>query len=150
MRRLLPLTLLAALAAAGGCLSVKTENEIKPIHITMDVNLKVDKELDRDFANESAPHSKGDFAAVKAMLERQAAGMGADGFFVAREGATDDDRILIAETNARRTKRYAEIARSSGVTSAAVGKRSAKKFTERLTDGCGVWYQGEDGGWRRK
>ncbi len=31
--------------AAGGCLSIKTEHEIKPIHITMDVNLKVQKEL---------------------------------------------------------------------------------------------------------
>jgi len=35
---------------AGGCLSVKTEHEIKPIHITMDVNLKVQKELE-DFLN---------------------------------------------------------------------------------------------------
>ena len=30
----------------GGCLSVKTQHEIKPIHITMDVNLKVQKELE--------------------------------------------------------------------------------------------------------
>ena len=30
----------------SGCLSVKTEHEIKPIHITMDVNLKVQKELE--------------------------------------------------------------------------------------------------------
>jgi len=35
---------------AGGCLSVKTQHEIKPIHITMDVNLKVQKELE-DFLN---------------------------------------------------------------------------------------------------
>jgi hypothetical protein len=34
----------------GGCLSIKTEHEIKPIHITMDVNLKVQKELE-DFLN---------------------------------------------------------------------------------------------------
>ncbi|MDD2456602.1 MAG: hypothetical protein PHG96_04325 [Kiritimatiellae bacterium] len=34
----------------AGCLSVKTEHEIKPIHITMDVNLKVQKELE-DFLN---------------------------------------------------------------------------------------------------
>jgi len=44
--------LLSATAAslAGGCLSIKTEHEIKPIHITMDVNLKVQKELE-DFLN---------------------------------------------------------------------------------------------------
>jgi hypothetical protein len=34
----------------SGCISVKTEHEIKPIHITMDVNLKVQKELE-DFLN---------------------------------------------------------------------------------------------------
>jgi hypothetical protein len=37
-------------SVAGGCLSIKTEHEIKPIHITMDVNLKVQKELE-DFLN---------------------------------------------------------------------------------------------------
>jgi len=35
---------------AGGCLSIKTKHEVKPIHITLDVNLKVQKELD-DFLN---------------------------------------------------------------------------------------------------
>ena len=34
----------------NGCLSVKTEHEIKPIHITMDINLKVQKDLE-DFLN---------------------------------------------------------------------------------------------------
>ena len=34
----------------AGCISVKTEHEIKPIHITMDVNLKVQKQLE-DFLN---------------------------------------------------------------------------------------------------
>jgi len=44
--------LLPALASSvvSGCLSIKTEHEIKPIHITMDVNLKVQKELE-DFLN---------------------------------------------------------------------------------------------------
>ncbi len=49
MRRAVVVWILMALAA-GGCLSVKTEHEIKPIHITMDVNLKVQKELE-DFLN---------------------------------------------------------------------------------------------------
>ena len=34
----------------SGCISVKTEHEIKPIQITMDINLKVQKELE-DFLN---------------------------------------------------------------------------------------------------
>jgi len=37
-------------SVVGGCLSIKTEHEIKPIHITLDVNLKVQKELE-DFLN---------------------------------------------------------------------------------------------------
>jgi hypothetical protein len=44
------LLLVSVATLAGGCLSVKTEHEIKPIHITMDVNLKVQKELE-DFLN---------------------------------------------------------------------------------------------------
>lgn len=37
----------------GGCLSVKTQHEVKPIHITMDVNLnvKVDKALNDFFGD---------------------------------------------------------------------------------------------------
>lgn len=48
VRRNVLAALLAVSAASvvGGCLSIKTEHEIKPIHITMDVNLKVQKELE--------------------------------------------------------------------------------------------------------
>ena len=65
----------AALLAACGCIQVKTESEIKPIHITMDVNLKVDKELDRAFADENAQKPKGDYKAVKEIVDRKAAGV---------------------------------------------------------------------------
>ena len=41
---LLPFVMAASVV--GGCLSIKTEHEIKPIHITMDVNLKVQKDLE--------------------------------------------------------------------------------------------------------
>lgn len=52
MRRLvLALLVLTSVGSvAGGCLSIKTEHEVKPIHITMDVNLKVQRELE-DFLN---------------------------------------------------------------------------------------------------
>ena len=45
---LAPLAVAAALLATG-CLH--TSHEIKPIHITLDVNLKVDKELDDFFGD---------------------------------------------------------------------------------------------------
>lgn len=44
------LCLTGAILMGAGCLSIKTEHEIKPIQITMDVNLKVQKELE-EFLN---------------------------------------------------------------------------------------------------
>ena len=42
----------AMVVALAGCLSVKTEPiEVKPIHITVDVNVKVDKALDDFFGD---------------------------------------------------------------------------------------------------
>ena len=140
----------AALVSATGCLSVKTESEIKPIHITMDVNLKVDKELDKAFADENIAKPKGDFKEVKALLDRKVAGITSIAMLEARSGATDDDKILIAESNARKLKRFNEIAKSSGVSLVAVQKRSAKKFAEKIPAGSGIWIQAEDGSWSQR
>lgn len=48
-----PLILAAALPLLlGGCLSVRTEPiEVKPIHITVDVNVKVERALDDFFGD---------------------------------------------------------------------------------------------------
>jgi len=35
----------------SGCVSVKTEHKIEPIHITMDINVKVDRALDDFFGD---------------------------------------------------------------------------------------------------
>lgn len=52
MKRFLLLCSLAPALLLGGCLSLKTEPiEVKPIHITVDVNVKVDRALD-DFFGE--------------------------------------------------------------------------------------------------
>ena len=51
-RHLLLLPLAAILLNSSGCLSVKTQPlEVKPIHITVDVNVKVDKALDDFFGD---------------------------------------------------------------------------------------------------
>jgi len=147
--RIVAFASVAALSAAG-CISVKTENEIKPIHITMDVNLKVDKEIDKAFADENMSRPKGRFKEVKDMLDRKVAGMNNKALLEAREGATDDDKILIAESNARRTKRFEEVAKASGVAIESVQKRSLKKFDEAVPAGSGVWIQDADGTWRQK
>jgi hypothetical protein len=52
MNRRLFLPLAALPLFLGGCLSVKTEPiEVKPIHITVDVNVKVEKALDDFFGD---------------------------------------------------------------------------------------------------
>ena len=150
MNKTLTLAALAAALASGACIHVKTESEIKPIHITMDVNLKVDKELDRAFADEGRPQPKGNAAEIKALLDRQVAGVTNRALLTPRDGATDDERITIAETNARHMKHFNEIAQTSGVGVDAVQKRYAAKMRERFAAGSGVWYQEEDGAWKQK
>ena len=140
----------AALLSTAGCFTVKTESEIKPIHITMDVNLKVDKELDKAFADEDMKKPQGDFKEIKALLDRKAAGINSKAMLEARDGATDDDKILIAEANARKLKRFNQIAKDSCVSLEAVQKRSAKKLAEKIPTGSGVWLQAEDGAWSQK
>ena len=139
-----------ALVTAGGCLSGKTESEVKPIHITMDVNLKVDREIDKAFANESMAKPKGDFAPIKEMLDRKVAGVNRLSMLEARSGATDDDKISIAEFNSRKLKRLNELAKESGVSLEAVQKRSARRFAEKVPAGSGVWLQAEDGSWTQR
>ena len=139
----------AALMTAG-CFTVKTESEIKPIHITMDINLKVDKELDKAFADEKAAKPKGKFAEVKGMLDRKVAGVTSRAMLEARPGATDDDKILIAESNGRRLQKFTEISKTSGVGLEAVQKRYARQMRERIPAGSGVWYQDDVGKWRQK
>ena len=140
----------ATLLSAAGCFTVKTESEIKPIHITMDVNLKVDKELDKAFANEDMKKPQGDFKEIKALLDRKVAGINSKAMLEARDGATDDDKILIAEANAKKLKRFNQIAKDSGVALESVQKRSAKKIAEKIPAGSGVWLQAEDGTWSQR
>ena len=149
MKTMPTLAILAAVCAAG-CLNVKTESEIKPIHITMDINLKVDKELDKAFADENLQKPQGNFVAVKEMLDRQAAGISNRAMLEARSKATDADHLLITESNARRMKRFIDIAKTSGTTLEAVQRRHAAKWREKVPAGSGVWYQDDAGTWMQK
>lgn len=47
----LRVSLLLALIAISGCVSVKTEHRVEPIHITMDVNVRLERALDDAFAD---------------------------------------------------------------------------------------------------
>ena len=125
----------AALCIAGGCIQVKTESEIKPIHITMDVNLKVDKDLDKAFADENQQKPKGDFKAIKEMVDRQAAGITNRAMLEERTGATD-------------MKRFRDVAKDNGTTIEAVQKRYTAKMREKIS--AGAWYQDDAGKWQQK
>ena len=137
--------ILAATAAlcAAGCIQLKTESEIKPIHITMDVNLKVDKDLDKAFADENAQAAKGDFRVAKGLLDRKVAGITNLAMLEARPGATDEDKITIADENARRLKRFSEVAKKNGTSIETVQKRHVAKMREKLP--AGIWCQDDSG-----
>lgn len=139
---------ISAVLLAAGCIHVTTESEIKPIHITMDVNLKVDKELDRQFSGERSGQGKGDFKIIKDMLDRRAAGVDNQAMLVARDGATEVDRKFIAEANASRLERFRSIARDNGSTVEAIQKRHVEKMRSKLSSG--VWYQDDSGKWLQK
>ena len=146
------LTIAAAAAAIGtaGCLNVKTESEIKPIHITMDINLNVDNKLDKAFADDTKPKPQGNFAEVKAALDRQALGVTNRAMLEPRDGASDDDKILAAEENMKRLRRFEQIAKESGVPVEAVQKRQAARIREKIPAGSGVWCQDDTGAWLKK
>ena len=148
MKAEIALAATAAICIAGGCIQVKTESEIKPIHITMDVNLKVDKDLDKAFADEDQQKPKGNYKAVKEMVDRKAAGFTTRAMLEERDGATDDDRILIAEENAKRMKRFRDVAKDNGTTIETVQKRYAAKMREKIP--AGAWYQDDAGKWQQK
>lgn len=138
-------------ALCAGCLSVKTESEIKPIHITMDVNLKVDKALDQAFREDNAAakeNAGGTFKAVRDAMDRRAAGVTNRALLEARDGATDDDRVLVAKENARRLELYSDIAKKNGVAIETVQKRRAAKIRDMVP--AGVWIQDESGAWAQK
>ena len=141
--------MLAAAAAlcTAGCIQLKTESEIKPIHITMDVNLKVDKDLDKAFADENAQSPKGDFRVAKGLLDRKVAGLTNLAMLEARPGANDDDKIAIAEENARRLKRFSEVAKKNGTSIETVQRRHAAKMREKLP--ASVWRQDDAGRWQQ-
>jgi len=146
-----PVLMSSTILLAGiGCISVKTENEIKPIHITMDVNLKVDKELEKVYADENKSIHQGHIKEVKDLMDRKVAGLTSKALLEVRSGATDDDKIAIAEANARRLKRFNEITASSGVSLEAIQKRYARKMLEKIPSGSGVWYQDDTGLWKQK
>lgn len=134
--------LLSAVALAG-CLSVKTEHEVKPIEINMNINLKLDKQLEELVAKEEKP-------SVRELLDKGAVGIDSKSMLVPRGSLTSAEFELVAESNAKRKERLQNMARENGGSYDDVAAAAAQKMVARIPDGKGVWYQKPDGEWARK
>lgn len=64
-------------AAAGGCARVAVEGGDKPIHIVMDVNIKIDQKLDQFFAYEDVTNKPATRAATTEPASNTASNGGA-------------------------------------------------------------------------
>ena len=138
----------AAMAVQTGCLAVKTEHEVKPIKITMDVNLKLDKALEQELENEKkAPHKN--FELLKAMYTRGVVGMDNRGYTVVRGDVSDEERDIVEDMNAKRRVKISELAESNGKKRAEVEKAYAEKVRDNYL-AVGEWYQDDAGKWVQK
>ncbi len=138
----------AVAAVQTGCLSVKTEHEVKPIQITMDVNLKLDKALEQEIENEKKAPPK-NFKHLKDMYTRGVVGMDNRGYAVIRGDVTDEEREIVEDMNAKRRVRMGEMAESTGQKRAEVEKAYAEKVRDNHL-AVGEWYQDDSGKWLQK
>ena len=145
MPRLLLTALLAALCA--GCLAIKTEHEVKPIKISMDVNLKVDKALDSAIESEQK-QKPAYFDAIQRMREEGKIGFDRNGSLVPRLELTGEESDTLEEATAAWTTKLAEIAKKEGKSIAEVRRGFAEKVFSRMR--AGSWYKDESGAWQQK
>ena len=93
--------LLAVLAAlCAGCLAIKTEHEVKPIKISMDVNLKVDKALESAIESEQRK-PPAHFAEIKSMVESGKIGFDRNGTLSPRLELTQEESDILEEEKQR-------------------------------------------------
>ena len=119
---------------------MKTEHEVKPIEINMNINLKMDKQLEEIIAKEEKP-------SIKALLDKGAIGIDNRAMLVPRGALSSAEFELVAEANARRKGRLETVAAENGETYDAAAAAAAEKFVGRIPEGKGVWYQTRDGDW---
>ncbi len=166
----------SALAAAAltGCFSHTVDVkpvEVKPVHITLDVNLKVDKELDNYFDSEKntgidpeknlAPRKQGEVDySREAMIRRYKArkeviadlktrgivGENSNGM-LAFVTTKKEQESVVREENRDRRQLYKMIAEKNNQTREVIAARAAIRFAERAKTGE---YLMENGEWRKK
>ena len=133
--------------ACAGCLAIKTEHEVKPIQITMDVNLKVDKALEEAIENEQR-QKPAYFDDIKRMCEAGKIGYDRNGTLVPRLELAAAESDILEEAGAAWTTKLAEIAKKEGKSISDVRRGFAEKVFARMP--AGAWYQDESGAWVQK
>lgn len=132
----------AALPLAG-CLSVKTEHQVKPIEINMNINLKLDKQLEEMVAKEEKP-------SIRTLMDNGVVGIDNKSMLVPRGNLSSAEFETIFEANSKRKERLAKMAEENGTTYDEIAASAAEKFVSRLPEGKGIWYQTPAGDWVQK
>ncbi len=140
---LLTLATVGAALAAAGCFSVKTEHEVKPIEINMNINLKLDKQLEEMVRSEQRPD-------LKNLLDRGSVGIDNMAMIVPRGPLSTNELEFVMEINKKRKERFEKMAKDNGSAYDDVAKSAATKFVERLPADKGIWYQTAEGEWVQK
>lgn len=167
MKKTVAFTGSLALIALCGCTpTLKTENEvtIKPIQITLDVNVKVDKALNETIEKAPAPEAvtpatDRKSALVASMKERRPQlieikkkkliGENNKGFVEIKDQNIDAKSLfLVNAENTERTELYELLAKNTNTTPEFVGSRMAARIVEKaLPD---TLYQDAKGEWQVK
>lgn len=150
-------------AILAGCTpTIKTENEVtvRPIQITLDVNLRVDRELNREL-NGSQSEIKPDPASSDVRERRRARrerilawksakliGENNAGLLDARSELSEAVRRVVDEENADRKLVFEKIAASENLPIEAVAQRMSGRMNERTPSG--TWVQDAAGNWSIK
>ena len=116
---------LLSLSVVGGCFSVKTEHEIKPIHITMDINLMVKQDVE-SYLNDTRERSRARRDKIYALVDAGKAQELETGYIELKDSSDADAAKLVSEENDDRKIMYAEIAKKRGKTPEEVGKTAAQ------------------------
>lgn len=159
------LCFIAGIAFVSSCTpTIKTENEvtIKPIQITLDVKLKVDRELDRTLNSDRNVKADSDSddvrsrrrarrESIQAWKQAKLIGENNSGLLQIRtaDGKIDDAvREAIEAENTDRKLIFETIAKRENIPAEAVARRMAGRMNERAASG--TWIQDASGNWTVK
>lgn len=126
-----------------GCLSVKTEHEVKPIEINMNINLKMDKQIEEAVSKEQPID-------IRNLLDRGVIGIDKNSMFAPRGALTAEEVEYLGKLNSKHKGVLEKIATENGKSYEEVSVQAAKKFIERLPSGKNIQYQTSDGTWTSK